>query len=322
MLKFLGLAAAAILGLAASAQADTDFPTKPVTIIVPYAAGGPSDVAARLIAEELQKVWHQPVLIDNRPGGGAVVGMSAVAHARPDGYTWGQISGAFTVNPSIRKSLPYDTAKDFTGLTVFVTSPHALVSYPGFAPNTTEELIAASKKSTLKFASAGIGSSSHMTGELVQSVAGVKWQHIPYNGDTEALADILAGRVDFTISAWSNVLPQIQAGKLKLIAVSYPTRLPSYPNTPTLMEALPGLKTLPVGSWVGLNAPVGVPADVLAKIGEGLKEATSSDDFKQKAAALGVFPGYKTPAEADAFIKNEISSWQNVVAKQHIVVQQ
>src|SRR5262249_196696 len=152
----------------------------------------------------------------------------------PDGYTWGQISGSFTVNPAIRKSLPYNTEKDFTGLGVFVTSPHALVAYPGFGPNTTEELVAESKKRPLKFASAGIGTSSHMTGELVQSVADVKWQHIPYNGDSEALADILSGRVDFTISAWSNVLPNIKAGKLKLIAVSFPTRLPEYPNTPTL----------------------------------------------------------------------------------------
>ena len=322
MIRMLGVAIAAFLGLTTIAEAETDFPTKPVTIVVPNAAGGPSDVVVRFLAEELTKIWHQPVLVENKPGGGTVVGMSEVSRAKADGYTWGQISPVLTVNPSVRKSLPYDAEKQFTGLTVFVTSPHAVVAFPGFAPNTTDELLAKSKKRTLKFASSGLGSSSHMTAELIQSVTGVKWQHIPYNGDAEALADILSGRVDFTISSWANVLPQIQAGKLKLIAVSFTERLPESPNTPTLMETLPALKALPVGSWVGLNAPSGVPADVVAKIGDGLKQATSSETFKQKMRSIGQFPTYKSPAETNAFLRSETVAWRDVVKQQNIVIQQ
>ncbi|MEJ0011192.1 MAG: tripartite tricarboxylate transporter substrate binding protein [Bauldia sp.] len=319
MLKL--LTAAALLTVGANAQAE-DWPTKPITIISTYAAGGPSDIGVRVFADVLSKIVKQPVLIDNKPGGGGVVGMSALHRSKPDGYTWAQVSGAFTVNPTIQKSLPYDTIKDFQGLTIFYSTPHAIVAYPGFAPSTPEELFAESKKRTLKFASAGVGSSSHMTGELIQSVAGVRWQHIPYNGDAEALADILSGRVDFTVSSWTNVEPQVKAGKLKLIAFSNPTRLPDYPDVPTLWEVLPAMKALPVGSWSGLVAPAGVPPDVLAKVADAIKTASLSDEYKEKAAAIGKMARYMTPDETSAYLKTEVETWARIVKEQNIVIGQ
>jgi tripartite-type tricarboxylate transporter receptor subunit TctC len=194
-----------------------DFPTKPVVIIVPYAAGGPSDVVTRILADELTKVWKQQVVIDNKNGGGTIIGTQAAARARPDGYTMLMTSGSFVVNPAIRSSLPYDPLKDFSGISVFLEAAHALVASPGFGPNTLQEMIAEAKTRTgkpLTYASSGVGASSHMAAELLQRRAGITLKHIPYAGEAAGMPDTLSGRVDMQVGTWSTLRPYVESGKL------------------------------------------------------------------------------------------------------------
>jgi tripartite-type tricarboxylate transporter receptor subunit TctC len=300
--------------------AAADYPTRPVTIIVPYTAGGASDVATRILADGLSKYWKQQVFVENKPGGAMIIGMSAVQHAKPDGYTLGFIAAPFAINPALRKNLPYDSIKDFVGVTVFQTSPYGIAGHPGLQANTMKELIEASKTHKFTFATSGVGSGNHMVGELVQNVAGVKWRHVPYNGDADAVADILTGRVDFTVSTWTNLRPLVESGKLKLLAIANPKRLPEQPNVPTLREVFPNIGLDPV-AWNGINAPAGLPADILAKIDAAMKAVTSSKEFQDRIRKSGAYPEYRSPAETDATIKREIETWARVVKEQNISIQ-
>jgi tripartite-type tricarboxylate transporter receptor subunit TctC len=314
-------AIAVLIGLLGPARAQATFPNRAVTIVVPYAAGGPSDVVTRILAGELQRVWNQPVVILNRGGAGTTIGTTLVARARPDGYTLGQTAGSFTINPSIRRNMPYDTLADFANVAIFLISPHAIVAHTGFAPSTMQELVAEAGRRTLTFASSGVGSSAHMTGELIQSTTGTRWEHVPYNGQAEAAADVMAGRIDFSVVTWSDARPSVDAGRLKLLAISYPNRLPDLPNMPTVIEAIPAMAALPVGAWTGITAPAGVPPEVLATLAEGIRTAIASEGFRQRVLALGSYPTFQGPAEADGFIRNEIAIWADVVRRQRIVVE-
>ena len=249
---------------ASSAQAQTDFPNKPVTIVVPFAAGGPTDVVTRILADELSRVWNQQVLVENKPGGGSVIGNNTVARARPDGYTMLMVGPAFVVLPGIRESLPYDTLKDFSGVSVYVDAPLAIVAHPNFPPSTLPELIEHARKipdRPVTYSSAGVGTTGHMTGELIQKKLGIRLKHISYGGDAAAMPDLLSGRVDFQIATWSNQRPYVEQGKLKLICVLYRTRLPEIPNVPTLNEIMPELG-VSRDAFNALALPATVPADV------------------------------------------------------------
>jgi tripartite-type tricarboxylate transporter receptor subunit TctC len=314
MRQFLGIAAAAILATAGAAQAETDYPNKPIVIVGPYAAGGPSDGVTRILADELSKVIKQNVIIDNKGGGGTVIGTSVVAQAKPDGYMLGMVAGSFVVNPSLRPDLPYDTLKDFEGIAVFNEAAHAIVAHPGFGPNNLAELIAEAKKRTdrpLTFASAGVGSGSHMAGELLQKRAGIKFKHIAYAGEAKSTADVVAGRVDFQIGTWATQRPLVEAGKTKLLAVIYRNRLPEAPNAQNIDEVFPGFSevTIPFNALV---APRGVPADVKAKLGAAIKAAVDSPAYQDRVKKLGSYPRYRSPEETDAFLREEIKTWADV----------
>jgi tripartite-type tricarboxylate transporter receptor subunit TctC len=312
LLRVLGILA--VLTAAPMAQAQTDFPNRPVTIIVPFAAGGPTDVLCRMLADELAKVWKQQVVVENKPGGGTVIGTALVARAKPDGYMIAQVSGSFIVNAGARPNLPYDSLKDFKGVSVFIQGPLAIVAHPGFPANTLPELIEEARKREARpftFASAGVGSPAHLAGEIIQRKANIKLAHISYSGEAAAVSDILSGRVDFQIGTWASWRPHVEQGKLKLISILYPKRLPEAPNTPTAVETIKDLG-LPLNVFNALAVPSGVPADVLAKISEGVKAAVESKTFREKVLALGAYPHYTTPEETDAYIRNEIAIYTEI----------
>jgi tripartite-type tricarboxylate transporter receptor subunit TctC len=320
MRKFIAVLAVSMLAAVTAARAETDFPAKTVTIVVPFAPGGPSDQAARILADELTKVWKQQVVIENKPGGGTVIGALAVQKAPADGYTWACVSGSFVVNAAVRKNLPYDTLKDFVGVSVFIEGPLGIVAHPGFGPNNLAELIDEAKKridKPLTFASAGIGSPVHMGSELVQKKTGIKLVHVPYNGEAAALPDVLSGRVDFQIGTWVIQRPHVESGKLKMLATLFKTRLPEAPNVPTAAETIKDLG-LPLSAWNGIAVSARVPQDVLAKISEGVKAATGTKTYEERIRALGSYPAFTTLAETDAYIKREISTWSDVAKSANI----
>jgi len=325
MLKFLILTFATIvmLGFSNSSSAQTmNFPDRPVTIIVTLGAGGSSDIAVRLLANELSNIWNQSVIVTNRVGGGTVIGTTAIKNARPDGYTWGQISSSFLINPSIRTNLPYDTIKDFKGLTLFVTQPNVLVAHPSFAPNTMKELVAESKKRTVTFTGGAEASSGRLYGEMISGITGIKWLHVPYAAMSPAIPDLLAGRVELGMSGWPDLSAHIKSGRLKAIALSYSRRIDEAPELPTLMETYPEMEKMPYGSSIGLVLPIGVPENIVAKISAGIKQAVASESFKKKAMDLGMFPIYLTPTETDEYIKDQVQSWTKVIRGNNIIIKQ
>jgi tripartite-type tricarboxylate transporter receptor subunit TctC len=319
MLRILVIVAA-MLGAASVGRAETDFPTKTVTIVVPFAPGGPSDQAARILADELMKVWKQQVVIENKPGVGTVNGALAVHKSVPDGYTWACVSGSFVINAAVRKNLPYNTLKDFVGVSVFIEGPLGIVAHLGFPANNLAELIELAKQRAdkpLTFASAGIGSPVHMGSQLVQKKAGIKLVHIPYNGEAAAIPDVLSGRVDFQIGTWVIQRPYVESGKLKMLAALFKNRLPEAPNVPTAAETIKDLG-LPLSAWNGIAVSSQVPKDVLAKISAGIKTATSTKTFEERIRSLGSYPAFTTLEETDAYLKREISTWSDVAASANI----
>jgi tripartite-type tricarboxylate transporter receptor subunit TctC len=315
MRRLIGAVAAILVASTiGSVQAQTDFPSKPVTIVVPFATGGPTDVLCRILADELAKVWKQQVVVENKAGGGTVIGTNLVARAKPDGYTWIQVSGSFVVNAAARPNLPYDPAKDFIGISVFSQGPLAIVAHPGFPASTLPDLIEEARKRDARpftFASAGVGSPAHLAGELIQRKAGVKLSHISYAGEAAALADVLSGRIDFQIGTWANWRPHVESGKLKLISILYPKRVPEAPNTPTASESIKDLD-LPLNVFNAIAVPAGVPKEVVAKISEGMKAAVASKSFQDRVLALGAYPFYTTPEETEAYLQKEITVWTGV----------
>ena len=320
MRTLIGVLAAVVF--VSTAHAQTDFPNKPVSIVVPFAAGGPTDDVTRILADELSRVWNQQVLVENKPGGGSVIGNNTVARAKPDGYTLLMVGPAFVVLPGIRESLPYDTLKDFSGVSVYIDAPLAVVAHPSFPANTLSELIEEARKRPdrpVTYSSAGIGTTGHMTGELIKKKVGINLKHISYGGDAAAMPDLLSGRVDFQIATWSNQRPYVEQGKLKLICVLYSRRLPEIPNVPTLNELMPELG-VSRDAFNAIAIPAAVPADVKARIAAGMKAATSSKSYQDRILALGSYPRTTTPEETDAFIKDSVLTWIEVAKAANIKV--
>ena len=216
-MRILGGVIAMILTVSA-AQAQTDFPNKPVTIVVPFAAGGPTDSITRILADELGKIWNQQIVVENKAGGATVIGTAVVARAKPDGYTLIQVSGSFVANAAARQNLPYDPLKDFAPIAVYSEGPIGLVASPGFVANTLPELIEEAKKRPdrpLTYATAGIGSTANLAAELIQQKVGIKLKHIAYAGEAAAIPDVLSGRVDFYIGTWANQRSYVDTQKMK-----------------------------------------------------------------------------------------------------------
>src|SRR5215469_7681687 len=312
----LGLALAGLTAFGAHGQA---FPTRAVTILVPFAAGGPTDVIMRILGERLAARWGRSVIIENRPGAGTIVATSALAKAAPDGHTLGVVTNSFAINPAINQPLTYDTLKDFADVSMVVSVPVVLVANPTFAPNTVAELVALAKETgqPLSFTSPGPRTVGHLAGAWLESLAGIKLIHIAYNGSAPALTDVVAGRVPIMFDLWSSVKPYVADGRLKVLAVASAQRLQDAPQYPTFAETFPGFD---VSAFQAIAVPKGVPAAVIEKISGDINSVVSSPEFAEKVGPLGVFPKATSPQELDAIIRKEIERWTAIAKAANITV--
>jgi tripartite-type tricarboxylate transporter receptor subunit TctC len=310
-LKFLG---AALLGVALSTTAfAAGFPDRPITVVVPFPAGGASDSTARFLTPKMSEVLGQPVVVDNKPGANGGTGAAHVAKSPADGYTLlvGSI-GVFSINPALYPTLPYSPQKDMDLLTQAVRTPNVLVASPNFPANTVQELVEYLKKNPNKvtFASSGIGSSDHLTAALFWQKTGTQGVHVPYKGGGPAINDLMGGHADVSFQNLGSVANQIRAGKLKLLAVTAAERTPLFPDTPTMAQA--GVP-LEVYSWQAAAAPKGLPADVKAKIEAALQAAMKDPEVKKKFNDIGFEVVASSPAEFTAFQAKEEAMWKKVV---------
>ena len=304
--------AAAIASAAVTAHAQ--YPNKPMKMVVPFPAGGTTDIMARAVAADLQKTLGQPVVVENKAGAGGNIGADFVAKAAPDGYTlvMGTV-GTHAINVALYPKMPYDAVKDFVPISLVAAVPNVLVAASSFSVNSVKDLIELAKKSPDKttFASSGNGTSIHLSGELFKQLAGVQMTHIPYKGSSAAIPDVMSGQVNVMFDNAPSVMPQIKGGKLKAIAVTSSVRSPALPNVPTIAEA--GLPGYEASSWFGVLAPAGTPKDIVDKLSQTIAKAVQSAEFKERLASQGAEGVGNTSEQFAAHIKSEIDKWAKVV---------
>lgn len=291
-----------------SAQAQSAYPNKPIRFFVPFTAGSGTDIVARTVADVMSKSLGQPVLIENRPGAGGTIAASQVAKSDPDGYTVLVHSSGHALNPSIYPNLPYDTVKDLMGVTPIAALPNVLVVSPMRGWKNVADLVAAAKASPgqLNYASAGMGSATHLNAEKFKLQAGLDAVHVPFKGTPEALSDVIGGRNDWFFAPLSSALPLIKDGKLQALAVSTAQRSPTLPQVPTTVEAgVPGSDYV---FWVGMLVPSATPAPIVKRLHDEVIKALSLADVKDKLNRLGAEPMPMTPEAFNAFIKAEMDS--------------
>jgi len=311
----LALLGGALFALPAIAAAQTPaYPTKPIRLVVPFPAGGATDIFAREVAKHLTEAWGQSVVVDNRPGAGGNIGSELVAKAPPDGYTleMGTV-GTHAINASLYSTLPYDHVKDFVPVILVAGVPNVLEVNPAVPVNSVQELIAYAKANPgkLNFASSGSGTSIHLSGELFKVMAGVQMTHVPYKGSAPALQDLIGGQVQLMFDNLPPSLPQIKAGKLRALAVTSATRAPALPDTPTVAES--GLPGFEASSWFGVLAPAGTSPAIVAKLNAEIAKWLTSPEAKEKLAAVGANIAGGTPEDFARHIQAETAKWAKVV---------
>jgi tripartite-type tricarboxylate transporter receptor subunit TctC len=318
--KLLLIASTCTIALAASAQtAATPWPEKPVTVVVPFPAGGSTDMVARAMAQHMGDKLGQNFVVDNRPGATGTLGAGAVKRAAPDGYTLLVSSlGAFVVAPHLLKSVPYDALKDFDYITVPVQAPNVLVAAPNQKARTVQEVIAQLKANPGKvsFASSGNGSSDHLSAEVFWQQSGTEGLHIPYKGGAPAINDLLGGQVEFSFQNVNAVLQHIRAGKLHAIAVTGDKRSPVLPDVPTLAEA--GVAGAEVYSWQGMAAPKGLPAAVKKKLSDAVIATMNDPAVKKRMLDQGLEIVASTPEAFTAYQAREFARWKTVIETRKI----
>lgn len=315
----LGLAGAAGLAGTAAAWAQAAYPTKPITLVVPYPPGGSSDAIGRAIAPKLAEKLGQPVIIDNRPGAGTAVAAGYVARSAPDGYTLLIGSGSMlTLNPAVRKDLPFDPVKSFEQIGLLSRAGMVLVANQSAPYSTLAQLQAAAKKApgALAYGSFGAGTSSHFTAEMAWLAMGVQLLHIPYKGSAPMLTDLVGGQVPLAVDTVVTATPQIRAGKVKALAVASPKRLASLPDVPTFAEA--GFPDVVLESWGTILAPRGLPAAVHAKLEKALMTTMADPGVRKALADQGVEAVVGTAAQAAALIEKELPQMRAIAARSHI----
>lgn len=315
------LAAAALPLFPHAARAQAGWPTKPVRIVVPFAAGGTTDILARALAPELQRAFGQPFIVDNKPGAGGNSGAAEVAKAAADGYTllMGTV-GTHAINPSLYPKMPYDHVQDFAPVTVVAGVPNVLVLNPASAQkygiDTVVDLIRAAKANPgrLNVASSGNGTSIHLAAELFKSLTGTFMLHLPYRGSGPALIDLMAGNVDLMFDNLPSAMPHIKSGRLKALAVTSSVRSGAMPELPTIAEVGgPLLRNYEASSWFGLLAPAGTPADVVRRLQQETAKAMALPAMKERLLSQGANPGGMAPAEFVKFVDAETKKWAVVV---------
>ena len=315
------LAALAVASHAQAAFAQS-YPTRTVRIIVPYAAGGNTDITARAIGSKLTDVFGQQVIVDNRPGGATNIGSELAARAAPDGYTLFMGGASNAVNMSLYSKPPYDTMRYFAPITLCVKGANVLSIHPSLPVKTLKELIALAKArpGQLNFASSGIGSSNRMAGELLKVMAGINIVHVPYKGAALALQAMLSGEVDMVTSTVPATIPLVNAGKIRALAVMAPTRVAALPKVPTTAEA--GMPELVVITWYGLFAPAGVKPEIIERLNAEVVRLMNAPETRSRLAKVELDAATSTPAEFAKFVRAESEKWARVIKDANIRVQQ
>jgi len=316
--------AVVLMGVAASladASQAQSYPTKSIRVVVPYPAGGTSDILARSVGQKLSEAWGQPVVVDNKPGANGNVGAEIVAKAAPDGYTLLLADiGSLAISPSVYPTLPFDPAKDFAPVTMVAYSPHILVVHPSVPVASVKELVALakSKPGKLNFAISGVGGAPHLAGVDFALRTGVDWVYIPYKGGAQAIADVAGGQADVTLNGMLATYPLVKGDKLKLLAVSSAKRMSAIPDVPTIAEAgVPGFES---GSWQGVIAPAGTPADVVAKLNAEILRILNTPEMRENLGKQGAEVRTTSPDEFGTFIRTEKARWAKVVKDANVKI--
>ena len=305
------LALSAALGAPVLAQ--EKFPSRPVTIIVPQAAGGANDTIARVIAQKLTEQTGQQFIVDNRPGAGGNVGTVAAAKARADGYTLMLTAdSSMVINPSLYKSTGFDPVKDFEPIGPVATAGYVLVAHPAFPASNVNELIAQAKQQPRKIniGSAGNGTLNHLIGEMLGKQTGIELVHIPYKGAAAAVTDLIAGQVQVSVQSLPSSIAHIRAGKIKVLGVVNPKRVPALPDAPTIGETVRGFGATP---WYGLFAPAGTPKAVITQLNAEIAKALDSKDAQERLAGVGCEPFKSTPEQFATLVREELPRWARIV---------
>jgi len=298
--------------LAGNAWGQGEYPARPVRIVVPSPPGGGTDIVARVLAQHLSKAMGQPFFVENKPGAGNMIGIEFVARAPADGYTVLFVASTLALNSVLYKKVPYDPVKDFAPIALAATAPNVLIVNPALPAQTLAEFIALAKKrpGALSYGTPGIGTSPHLSMELLKSMAGIDLQHVPYRGTAAAVTDLIGGQIAATFANALTAKPQVDAGRVRALAVSGPKRIEALAAVPPVAEAgVPGYEAM---QWYGLVAPAGTPAPVIARLNAEAVKALQSDEMREKLALDGAQPVGSSPAEFGSLIKSELEKWTRV----------
>jgi tripartite-type tricarboxylate transporter receptor subunit TctC len=319
-MRLLVAAAAVLAAFVGSAQAQ-DYPSKPVTFVVPFSPGGSNDIVGRQLSKQLSEMWGQPVVVENRPGAGATVGSAHVAAQPPDGYTIMIASVTFTMNPAVQKSLPFDPESDFTRVAMIGQVPLVIGARPDIPAESPQEFFDYLKANpgSLNYGATGVGSIQHFAGELLNQAVGSSVQVVQYPGGGPAMTDVMGSHIEYSIGSMTQMLPQIRAGNIKPIAVTSSERSEAAPDVPTLQEA--GLTDYEVLQWWGILAPAGVPEDILTKLNADINEVLNSQEMTDFLASEGGTPRPMEQPEFAAFMQSNFDRWKRVAEAANITAE-
>jgi len=299
--------------IAPAAAAAQGYPVKPIRVVVAFAPGGIADFSARSVSQKLAESLGVPVVVENRPGAGGITGAEIVAKSPPDGYTLLVTSISHTINPSVRKNLPFDALRDFAAVTLITDAPNLLVVHPSLPARSVRELVALARArpGQISYASSGAGTSTHLSGELFKALARVDIVHVPYKGGGPAVIDLVGGHVQMMFSTLPSVLQQVRAAKLRGLAVTGARRFPAAQEFPTMIEA--GIAGYEVSGWSGLFAPAGTPRDALGRLAAEIGRILRAPELKERFFAQGAEPVGNSPEVFSAFVNSEVTKWKKVV---------
>jgi tripartite-type tricarboxylate transporter receptor subunit TctC len=310
-----------LASIASAAAPAEKYPNRPIRFLMPHPTGAGMDFVSRTVGQKLTESWGQQVIVDSRPGGGGIIGLQMAVNASPDGYTLIPSSiGPLAVNPSLHRSLPYDPLRDFAPITTLISALNILVVHPSLPAASVKELIALakSKPGRLKYASSANGNTDHLAGELFKKLAGVDMIHIPYKGGGPAAVAIMSGEVDAIFAVYQNIMPQIKAGRLRVLGVATRDRWPTLPDVPTVAEAgVPGFEVI---NWYGLLAPARTPREIVTLANREVVRILQMPDVVKILGDNGMVPFPSTPEQFAAFLKSEIAKWAKVVKEANIQV--
>jgi tripartite-type tricarboxylate transporter receptor subunit TctC len=311
-MKTARLAAALSFGLLAFTAQAQNFPTRQVTLVVPFTPGGPTDVIARLMTQKLTEAWGRPVVIEYKPGAGTVIGIDSVAKSAPDGHTIGVVVSSYSINPALRRSMPYDTLRDLSGVTLLTSFSMAIAANPSVPFDDVRGLVEYAKRNPgkLAFATPGAGGTGHLAGELLNGIAGIDMMHVPYKGSAPAQTDVMGGRVQLMFDPLFSVMPFVRGGKMKAIAVTAERRVPGFEQIPSVAETFPGFN---VTGYLGFVVPSATPRAITAKIHADSARALKAADLAARITELGNQAVGSTPEEFDAFVATDMQKWVKVI---------